>query len=417
MNPQPTIEAMRTAAQVLSSGDVREKLHALQEVQDAVDAAKSMLLAELQASKEFELDGASTLNAWVRNQLRLKPGQASILVRNVQVLGDLSLVAEAALAGKMSAAHVAVFAYGLRHIGLESMREFEAEFVDVALARAPGDLFEAVKHLQDVLHPEDLDEKYLDGMEKEDFSIDALPDGFHVTGFLNTVTGSKLKRAIDALSAPTGVDDTRTGAERRVQAVDDLASAFLGSGLPADKGVKPHMSVFVDAETLAAAAAHVEQTTKKPYLNPPPMPATEPAVLAGHGAIGPQLLMMLTCMAAVTPIVMKDGQAVQSQILNVGTAMYSPNLRQRKGVIARQMGECAAPGCKQTHLEIHHSIWWSLGGPTDIDLLIGLCTRCHHLVHRNLLQISGDAVSGFVFTTRDGRRLRRRRRTGYRRAA
>ena len=177
MNPQPTIEAMRTAALALSSGDVRESLHAVQAAQDALDAAKSMLLAELQGSKEFELDGASTLNAWVRNQLRLKPGQASILVRNVQALGDLSLVAEAALAGKMSAAHVAVFAYGLRHIGLESMREFEAEFVEVALARAPGDLFEAVKHLQDVLHPEDLDEKYLDGMEKEDFSIEeALAD-------------------------------------------------------------------------------------------------------------------------------------------------------------------------------------------------------------------------------------------------
>ncbi|NRQ50355.1 DUF222 domain-containing protein [Aeromicrobium stalagmiti] len=303
MNPQPTIEAMRTAALALSSGDVRESLHAVQAAQDALDAAKSMLLAELQASKEFELDGASTLNAWVRNQLRLKPGQASILVRNVQALADLPGVAEAALAGKMSASHVAVFAYGLRHIGLESMREFEAEFVEVALARAPGDLFEAVKHLQDVLHPEDLDEKYLDGMEKEDFSIDALPDGFHVTGFLNTVTGSKLKKAIDALSAPKDADDKRTGAQRRVQAVDDLASAFLGSGLPADKGVKPHMSVFVDAETLAAAAEHVERATKKPYLNPPPMPATEPAVLAGHGAIGPQLLMMLTCMAAVTPIV------------------------------------------------------------------------------------------------------------------
>ena len=46
MNPQPTIEVMSRAAQVLSSGDVREKLRVLAEVQNAVDAAQAVLLVE-----------------------------------------------------------------------------------------------------------------------------------------------------------------------------------------------------------------------------------------------------------------------------------------------------------------------------------------------------------------------------------
>ena len=75
MDSGAVIDAMRTAARTLQSGDVRDKIHALHAVQHAVDAAQAALLAELQASKEYELDGASTLNMWVRNQLRMNSGQ------------------------------------------------------------------------------------------------------------------------------------------------------------------------------------------------------------------------------------------------------------------------------------------------------------------------------------------------------
>ncbi|MCW2769163.1 MAG: hypothetical protein JWR27_596 [Aeromicrobium sp.] len=89
----------------------------------------------------------------------------------------------------------------------------------------------------------------------------------YVTGFLNTVTGAKLKKVIESVSAPRDKDDTRTGAQRRVQGLDDLLSAILAGGLPADKGVKPHMSVFVNADTLTAAAERVKQTSE-PALPP-----------------------------------------------------------------------------------------------------------------------------------------------------
>ncbi|WP_235833608.1 HNH endonuclease [Aeromicrobium chenweiae] len=412
MNPEPTIDAMRTAAQTLSSGDTREKLHAVQAAQDALDAAKAVLLAELQAAREFELDGASTLNTWVRNQLRLNAGQATRLVRNVNALRDLPLVAEAATTGQISAAHVQVFVYGLAHVGLDPMREYEEALVTIACERDPDELFDTVKRLKDRTHPEDLDDAWRGGMEKEDFAVDALPEGWHISGFLNTLTGLKLKKVLDSVSALRDAEDTRTGAQRRVQGLDDLLSSILGNGLPSDKGVRPHMSVFVDAETVEAAAERVRQETEQPNFIPDPMPVTEPATLAGHGAIGPHLLMFLFCMSGITGFV-RD----QDQVLNVGRTKYEPNLKQRKAVLARQKGICAAPGCNHTHLEVHHSVWWSLGGSTDLDQLVGLCVRCHHLVHRGLLHISGDAVSGFVFTDRYQRPIRRRRRTGYRRAA
>lgn len=418
MNPAPTIEAMRTAAQALNMGDVREKIHAVQSAQDALDAAKSALLAELEASKGFEVDGASTLSAWVRNELRLNARQASVLVRNAAALRDLSRVAEAALAGKMSVAHVQVFAYGLKHMGLEAMLEFEEAFVAVAVDSAPGELFEVVKHLRDKLYPEDLDEAWRNGMDKEDFQVEAVPDGWHISGFLNTVTGAKLKKVLDSVSAPRDAQDVRSGSQRRVQGLDDVLSDVLGAGLPSDKGVRPHMSVFVDADTVQAAAAQAEQTAKNPWTAPERMTPVVPAKLAGHGAIGPNLLMYLLCVSDLTAFLMKDGIGErQSQVLNVGTTRHDPSLKQRRAVIARQHGVCAAPGCSHTHLEVHHTVFWSKGGPTDVDLLIGLCTRCHHLLHRGLLNITGNAVDGFEFTNRVGDRRRRRRQLSYRAAA
>ncbi len=418
MEPQPTIDAMRTAARTLRSGDTRSQLHAVQAAQDALDAQKAVLLAKLETSKDFELDGASTLNAWVRNQLRMNAGQATALVKNVAALRDLPLLAEAALSGQVSSAHVRVFVYGLAHVGLEPMRQFEEVFVQVARDCEPGELFEAVKHLKDKIHPEDLDAAWERGMDREDFSVDAVPDGFHISGFLNTITGSKLKKVLDSVSAPHDKDDTRTGSQRRVQGLDDLLSAILGNGLPSDKGVKPHMSVFVDADTLQAAADHVQAKTEHPHLTADPMPGVEPAKLAGHGAIGPHLLMYFLCVSDFTAFLMKQGGGHrQAQVLNAGTTRRDPSLKQRRAVIARQMGICATPGCNHTHLEIHHTIWWSLGGPTDLDLLVGLCVRCHHLLHRGLLNIKGNAVDGFEFTNRLHRPIRRRRRTHYRQAA
>jgi hypothetical protein len=339
-----------------------------------------------------------------------------MLVRNVIALRDLPLVAEAAMAGRISAAHVRVFVYGLRHVGLAPMRDVEDVLVQTALDHAPGELFEAVKHLKDIVHPDDLDDAWERGMEKEDFTVDAVPDGWHVTGFLNTVTGAKLKKVLDSISAPRDKDDTRTGPERRVQGIDDLCSSILGNGLPSDKGVRPHVSVFADAETVQAAADRAQQTAEQPFLGPDPMPPVEPATLAGHGAIGPNLLMYLLCVSDLTAFLIKQGDT-QAQVLNVGRTRYEPNLRQRRAVLARQHGICATPGCNHTHLEIHHTIWWSNGGPTDLDLLVGLCVRCHHLLHRGRLTITGNAVNGFTFTTKTGRPLRRRRRPTYRQAA
>lgn len=393
-----TLESLAAAARVLTAGDDRTVLRTLQTAKDALDAAMAARIASLDASKDFELDGASTLNTWVRNELRVGAKDARALVRSGSTLLQLPDVAEAAAIGAIRLEHVDVFAYGLKHIGAQIITESQSWLLDVARANEPAELFRIMKDLREAIYPDDLDKAWADGMDKQDIQVTPVLLGFHVNGFLNTITGAKLKALIDSVSKPHDKDDTRSGSERRVQGLDDVLTKVLESGLPSDKGVRPHLSVMADAQTLQAFIDQQNGKGSVPVL---------PARLTGFGNIGPKLFGYLFCQADITPIITSGGEDAQSRILNVGRSHRVATVKQRRGVLARQDGECATPGCHHTHLEIHHVIWWSRGGQTNIDLLIGICSACHHLVHRGLLVITGDATTGFTFTDRDNRALKR----------
>ena len=392
MDSAPTIEALRVAARALDSGSDREAVKAFQAAQDALDAAKATRLASLQTSRDFELDGASTLSTWVRNELRLSTRETATLVSASATCAHLPAVAEAAAAGQIRAAHVATFTYGLKHIGYKIVTDSESWLLDVAKTCEPNELFKVIRALRDAIYPEELDKDWAKGMDKQDIQLNAVPAGFHLTGFLSTTTGAKFQAVLGSISAPRDKDDNRTGSERRVDGFDELITRILESGLPSDKGIRPHLSVIVDANTLDDAANQTSGTTPD---------SGTPAQLAGFGSIGPQLLGYITCNSDMTAILLRGN----TDVLDVGRSYRLATLKQRRAVIARQGGQCATPGCHNTHLEMHHPTWWSRGGKTNTDNLIGICPRCHQLVHRGLLNITPHGQGHFDFTHTGNRPL------------
>ena len=382
MDSGVTIERLRVAARALNSIDDRAALKAIQDAQDALDAAKADRLASLQESKDYELDGASSVTTWARNELRLDARQTKTLMRAAATTRDLPKVAEAAAEGRIRLDHLAVFSYGLKHIGRQIIRDSEDWLLNVAATNDPGALRQVMKSLREAVYPDELDQAWIDGMDKQDLQVNPVPEGWHVNGFLNTATGAKFKQVLDTLGAPRDADDQRPGSERRVDAFDQMLTSVLESGLPSDKGIRPQLSVIVDTTGPSAQ-------------------------FAGFGSIGPKLLDYLTCQSDLTPILTTAGNHEQAQILNLGRTHRHANRQQRRAIIARQGGVCAAPGCHNTHLEIHHVVWWSRGGTTDLDQMIGLCVRCHHLVHREHLNVTADGHGTFDFTTKHGRPLER----------
>jgi hypothetical protein len=161
------------------------------------------------------------------------------LVRAASTMHDLPAVGLAAAEGRVRLDHVAVFSYGLKHIGSSIVRESEGWLLDVATTNEPAGLRQVMRDLREAVYPDSLDEAWAKGMDKQDLQVNPVPDGWHVNGFLDTTTGAKLKLVLDTLGAPRDADDQRAGSERRIDAFDRMLTQVLEAGLPSGKGIGP----------------------------------------------------------------------------------------------------------------------------------------------------------------------------------
>ncbi|WP_068124180.1 DUF222 domain-containing protein, partial [Nocardioides massiliensis] len=348
-------------------------LRAAQTGRDVLDVLRVAGIAELVETNGFEDEGASTVTTWARRELRIDAAETARLRRTTRVTSVMSKVATAAAAGRLRTEHLNVFAFGLKHIGVEKMLAAEEALVDYAVTHEPGGLMSVVREMRARLHPDELDQAWLDGMDKEDLKLVRCGDGYNVTGFLGATTGAQLKAVLDSLTKPREAGDERSASERRCAGLSALLTGILDAGvLPADKGVRPHLTVTVPADVFGAAAAAAQNgATQGGAAQSQPAPAdTDPfapvARLEGYGPIGPALVGYLACLGQVT-VVTTAGVAPDSGVLNVGRTRRVATLRQRKAVEAHQANRCATPACELPVEEIHHLTWWSAGGATDLD--------------------------------------------------
>ncbi|WLP92133.1 HNH endonuclease signature motif containing protein [Gordonia sp. NB41Y] len=106
----------------------------------------------------------------------------------------------------------------------------------------------------------------------------------------------------------------------------------------------------------------------------------------------------LACSAAVREVTHDRNGAV----LNFGRKRRRPTLTQIKAIVQRDH-TCQTPGCERTgHLHIHHVVAWALGGRTDLDNLILLCSEHHRALHRGEFGIEALGMQQFVFRAPDG---------------
>ena len=119
-----------------------------------------------------------------------------------------------------------------------------------------------------------------------------------------------------------------------------------------------------------------------------PDPDLQPATLEGFGPIGPKLLAHLLCGAELTPFLIKTRRQEHRRVGRRPhrTLCHTPN----KPKPSRYAKAASAPHrrCRHPIAHNHHLTWWSNGGRTDLDNLIGLCRKCHSLVHAGSLDLA-----------------------------
>lgn len=87
-----------------------------------------------------------------------------------------------------------------------------------------------------------------------------------------------------------------------------------------------------------------------------------------------------------------------------------PTKAQRGKILRRDGYHCSVPGCPNSlWLDVHHVIYYAVGGLTIGENLVTLCTQCHKNVHENRLKIIGTAPHGLRFLNQFGQDIRQER--------
>ena len=290
--------------------------------------------------------------------------------------------------GTVSAGHLDALANATRRLDAELRAEF-FNHEDILLEAASSqrvDTFERQcrdlsRHLVASRPGSDVDEleaqrarscvkRWVDkatGMCHSDFELDPVSD-------------AKLWTAIDAQTrSARQVDGNANTPWQRLQ-VDALLAA-VSSGPGADR--VPEIGVLIDLDTLMTGW-HEHSVCETEDGTPLPV----------------DTVRRMCCDAEILPIVL-DGTG---EVLDVGRSQRTANRAQRRALRAMHR-TCAHPECTVpfSNCPIHHIRWWGKhDGPTDIDNLIPLCERHHHLVHEGgwSLAMTPDRVA--TWTRPDG---------------
>jgi hypothetical protein len=117
------------------------------------------------------------------------------------------------------------------------------------------------------------------------------------------------------------------------------------------------------------------------------------AWIDGGPPLSPEVVRRLGCDAEWRLIVEERDR----DPLYVGRKRKDPTTAQRAAVWSRSRGRCEVPHCDARLRHVHHVWWWSKGGPTDIDHLLGVCGRCHTLIHKQRLTVTAHGNQRFTF--------------------
>ncbi len=107
-------------------------------------------------------------------------------------------------------------------------------------------------------------------------------------------------------------------------------------------------------------------------------PYAVPARLEHAGPVDATTFGLLACSATVRAALLTPSGA----LLDLGRSQRLATGTQKSALLARD-GGCVIPGCTVPGdaCDAHHIVWWSRGGPTDLDNLALVCDRHHDEIH------------------------------------
>jgi hypothetical protein len=379
---------LRSAIEELRIRDVADKPDAmleedfaeLQRASELLEAERLRHLAEIDRRGIHRRDWHLSAASWFATTFNVGWGQAKSEVRTARALDEMPATSKALESGdvSLSAAKVLTQAH---EADPEAFARCEPELVEAARLHQVRDLQRATTRWRQMVDQQggmDGDES-LRSMRRL-FVSKTFGGMVRVDGDLDPVTGETVLTAIRAVmdaEARSGCEDSRSAAERRVDALGEVRRQWLDSpGRSVVGGERPHVTITVSAEALR----DMQGSAELEHVGPVPI----------------EVARRIACDASMVRAVM----AGPSEPLDLGRRTPAVSAAQRRAVIVRDH-HCRFPGCDRPPVwcDAHHIVHWEDGGPTDLGNLILLCRRHHTMLH---------ACDGFRLAVEDGRPVFRR---------
>ncbi|HKA09890.1 MAG TPA: DUF222 domain-containing protein [Candidatus Dormibacteraeota bacterium] len=350
----------------LTTNTLREDLKWFTIQQRTLEAMSARWLGELdRREQQAPDDDFHSCTRWLSETLKLTPNAAYAHVRTARMLEQLPWTAAAFRRGQISSQHVAVIRRAMEQVPKTCLDPSDVEPALVFAARQM-DTFNLEQHWQQIRYQAD-QEAALEAEEERRrqrwLSLRQISTGnYRIEGVLDAEGGATLKTAIRSLLGPRPAsDDERTPAQRRADAIVELARRRLDAGdLPERGGEKPHLLLTADLSTLRLA------------------PGSRLAQLDWGPLVTGETARRLADDASITPVLVDD----KGGILHVGRSSRSVPGRLRKALNLRDR-HCVSPGCT-TPPELcvpHHRLHWADGGRTVLPNLELRCDVHHGRLH------------------------------------
>ena len=407
--------AMRDAADALATldpaelaeGSLGDAMLDLLCVRRQIDGSLAMLGGRFSHSSEWAADGSRSAQDWVRGKTSEGFGSVRAVMATAHDLVTFPEVGEALRRGDLGVKHVQVLAGVTADYPrlLAHLQAAQTEIVELAIVSEPPHFRRYLTALCLRLDPMAAAEDRKRRDREFYFRASVLMDGqVRVDGMLPADVGGLLVAALESarrdctddavsdafgrpITGPQPVDFRAVG-QRNVEALHRILSiaANVDGGLSSVAGQRPSVSVTIPLETLTAEPGESVVCGWLERFGVPSQP------------ISTDTARRLACDSALRPLVVDS----QGQLVVFGSAsrVIAPSMR---ALVVRRDRHCRFSGCRARIDEIHHVIFFSHGGPTRSDNLLGLCWHHHHLVHEGGWQLVGDANADINGTGPDGR--------------
>ncbi len=249
----------------------------------------------------------------------------------------------------------------------EAYRRDEAMLLEFATSLSHRDFPRAIRHWINCASDVDDGPGTLPAMDRSYLHATSLHDGMvKIDGLVDQTAGEVLLTALDTATPPPMNGEATPASQRRATALAEICRQWLENGTDMRGGVRPHVSLVVDLDTLVGTGG-----TR--------------CDLAFTGPVAPDAARQLLCDASLSRIITKG----PTEPLDVGRAVRTVTPAIRRALIIRD-GGCRFPGCDRppAWCDAHHITHWINGGQTSLGNLVLLCRHHHTIIHQGRFRIA-----------------------------